>query len=267
MLVPLDGTPASEQVLRVAAPILRQAEEVHLLRVVPPAGEASAARVEEAARYLDDLARSLAARAPGSLRHHVGRGDPARCILDAARAVEPDLVAMATHGGGADGSDRAYGSVAGQVVRRSAVATLVVDPLRHRPAASPHRRVLVPFDGSSDAATCLPLVTAVARAYEADVDLVFVDRGGGAVDAAHAVVEPHRRHLERAGIRARTRVVAASRSQRIAARLVQLTEQEPADLVVVSTGGRDGVIRWTVGPVTDELLRSCRLPLLVQPRP
>lgn len=244
------------------APLARTADELHLLRVVSCAPD-ERARSAEATRYLERVGRAVAAAGggPGSVRTQVLAGDPVIQILEAVRSVDPDLVALATHHTGAS-SGRAYGSVAGQLVRRCRAPSLVVDSLRHRGAAREVRRIVVPFGGAT-AAHGLPLVIDVARAYGAQVELVHVAAPG---DERDADLAPHVHLLVRAGVDARGRVITAGRTGTVAARVVQEAERTGADLVIVTTGGRDGVVRWSVGEVGEGILRACRLPVLVQPR-
>jgi len=109
------------------------------------------------------------------------------------------------------------------------------------------------------------MVSGVARAYGAEVDLVFVDLEGMPPHRIEARLDPHRRTLERAGVRARSLVVAPIEGQAVSARLVEIIDREGADLVIVPTGGRTGVIRWTLGAVGEGVLKGCRRPVLIWP--
>ena len=88
---------------------------VQLLRVVPTVPtlvslEATTARLlpsataallditeHKAQEYLEKLAAELQVN-PAEVKVAVGRGDPARCIVQTARRIEADLIALATHG-------------------------------------------------------------------------------------------------------------------------------------------------------------------------
>jgi nucleotide-binding universal stress UspA family protein len=116
LLVPLDGTPDSERALPLAEGMARafQADTV-LLRVVPtrgslpgdqaavavmlPSATAAALEMEQAAAgdYLRRLSQSLADEGLAA-SEEVMRGDPTAVVLDEARRLGVDLVAMATHG-------------------------------------------------------------------------------------------------------------------------------------------------------------------------
>ena len=132
ILVPLDGDPEHEGGLDAACELARASgAEIRLLGVVPTmatlTGKGSetgtllpgATRVmldmsvEGARGYLEE--RTARLRASGfSAASQVVRGDPSRRIVDAAKALNADLVVLATHG--KKGMDAVFsGSVANKV--------------------------------------------------------------------------------------------------------------------------------------------------------
>ena len=119
ILVPLDGRAGHELALPTASVLARAwAATVHLVMVVPTAGTLSgseaatgvlmpsATRVvldlaqRGAEEYVERVAQTLRAGglAPST---HVGRGEPAVCLVERAEAVGADLVVVATHAKGA----------------------------------------------------------------------------------------------------------------------------------------------------------------------
>lgn len=163
MLVTTDGSPESEVIIPIAAELARaMAAEAHLLRVqeVPemigvqrrrltdldyyrhPEALRGAAPVEsrqpaefrdqtferaerEASEYLEDLAKSFT----GVLVqcHVLFDGDAADAIIDLAKELEVDLIAMSTHGRGALAAV-VQGSVASKVVRSGVAPVLLARP-------------------------------------------------------------------------------------------------------------------------------------------
>jgi len=116
LLVPLDGDPAHEAGLAVAADLGRACDAgVHLLRVVPTFSTLSGPRAlqgrllpgttsrlleldaEHARAYLERHRAALAARGVAASAE-VGRGAPAELIAEAARHPAVDLVVLTTHG-------------------------------------------------------------------------------------------------------------------------------------------------------------------------
>jgi nucleotide-binding universal stress UspA family protein len=116
VLVPLDGSPPSEDALPIAVSVAQAyGAKVHLLRIVPtlttiPGERASAARLvptaavasleieeAEAGKALEAVASRI--RQGGTRASAVvGRGEPAQGVLEGALRIQTDLVIMATHG-------------------------------------------------------------------------------------------------------------------------------------------------------------------------
>jgi nucleotide-binding universal stress UspA family protein len=143
ILVPLDGSPLAEEVLRPAEALGRLWQaELCLVQVVRPVlrvvdlaaplptaydDELTAVRRTQAQDYLDDVAAGLRARGLRATIAAVVGWHPAQTILDLARPERVALVALATHGRG--GLRRwALGSVADKLVRGADVPVLVQRP-------------------------------------------------------------------------------------------------------------------------------------------
>ena len=141
VLVPLDGTPRSEDVLPVSRRLVQPfGSAATLLRVVssPASSRGHAEAVLEQAKqraeahdYLDRVAERVA---PTGLRPSVAiaaHESIERGILDVARDVGADLIAMATHG--RTGVPRiVMGSVAEEVLRSTALPLLLFGPAAAR---------------------------------------------------------------------------------------------------------------------------------------
>jgi nucleotide-binding universal stress UspA family protein len=146
IIAPIDGDPAHEKALPVAADLARAFScRLHLLMVTPrPAELAGSERVAGvllpgATRIkleMDSAAASayVAARAEGlassgvTTSFEASRGDPSRAIVRTARRLSADLVVMGTHGRA--GTEAFYeGSVAARVTAHSRAPLLLV-PLR-----------------------------------------------------------------------------------------------------------------------------------------
>jgi nucleotide-binding universal stress UspA family protein len=136
-LVPLDGSVVAEGVvpfvLEIAGPLDM---EVTLLRVVVPTppviveGSSYVAvddleqQEADADAYLAGIAAEL--RAKGiRVKSIVRRGEPVAAILNGAREVDADLIAMTTHGRSGFGR-LLFGSVAEAVLRHSRVPVLLM---------------------------------------------------------------------------------------------------------------------------------------------
>ena len=141
VVIALDGSALGEQALGPALELARaMGGEVHLVVAMDPpyywvSGDAYSAydpSVEFAAarKYLDGVAER--ARATGlTVSAEVTWGPPDRVVLDAARAIQAHLIALATHGRG--GLARlAMGSVTQGVLHRTRVPLLIVRPAEVR---------------------------------------------------------------------------------------------------------------------------------------
>jgi nucleotide-binding universal stress UspA family protein len=143
VLLPLDRDPGHAGALGPAAELAAAfGAELHLLLIVPTYGTLSGRwpsirrflpgttsrlldlSVSEGQRFLQERADAL--RAGGlSASAQVARGDPARVIAAAAGRLQPDLIALSTHGRRGLGAVW-EGSVASKVFRRCAQPLLLV---------------------------------------------------------------------------------------------------------------------------------------------
>jgi nucleotide-binding universal stress UspA family protein len=143
LLVPLDGSPASEAALPEAETLASAfGGQLHLLTVVPtlatvptdrapaalllPGATAASLEIEEQATrtYLEGLIQRLGA-AGAAAELEVCRGDPAFVVIEAADRIGADLIVMATHGRSGMGAVWA-GSVATRIVARGRRPMLLV---------------------------------------------------------------------------------------------------------------------------------------------
>ena len=242
--------------------------EVHLVYVTPEPDPAAALAVLpdeigdlEALRLLLEAAEQTGERARGGAiqASFRCRRQPAVGILEAAREVEADLIAMGTHGRA--GLRRwALGSVAEGVVQAAPCPVIAVregvEPAPERP-----RRLLVAADLSARTPPLVAHARALAALTGAQLDLVHVAR-------------PPKPLLLRDGFRAALPARAADAEGRLRAlggddarcvllvgdparELVRFAGAHHADLVLVATD-RGGAL----GGVTARLLQTAPCPVL-----
>ncbi|MEX0762134.1 MAG: universal stress protein [Dehalococcoidia bacterium] len=304
MLVPLDGSESTEMVGSWAAGLgSRLDAEVGLLAVVNPAelqrssptgeryleqpppgpGPGVADRsVDQATRYVEGAKRRLSSDGPQSIIAHVSVGSPAEHIVSKAEELGADVIAMATH------RERApvrgiLGSVTDRVLHSSRIPVLVVYPrsptvFRDRGAAP--EVVVVPLDGSSLSERAVEPGLELARACNASVAFIRVAHSQGfgttglgweTYAGAHGALaerqqardylDPFLDMAEQAGLTA----TAFTPVGAPAARIVTEAEQTDGALIVMSTRGATGVNRWALGSVTDKVVRTSDVPVLVIP--
>jgi nucleotide-binding universal stress UspA family protein len=297
ILVPLDGSPLSEQALLYAETIARSGTNIVLLRVIPDFDDASldphvrlGVAVDEgrrrlhlhALRELHRAADQVRRAVPGAnLEVVVADGDPSDEILRAASEHEVGLIVMASEGFGTRGRF-GLGSVADRVARTSAVPVLIVrDRGRNvREVPSPVRRIVVPLDGSDRAAQALVVAEDLAKRLRVPVLLITVIDVGTAGPRALCRDADYsqdlyrelfgdlqldaQRTLDRAGARLVLRGISVdSRLLAGPAAATIMDATRPGDVVVMTSRGRGGSPRWPIGSVAEKLIASGPVPVVL----
>jgi nucleotide-binding universal stress UspA family protein len=300
ILVPLDGSAPAEEALPVAARIARASSgSIHLLRVVKSPidlGEENdfdpllrEQEIETGATVASDYLRTLVALPVLDgiqVTTEVALGLPAQYILAAARSGEVDLTVLCSHG--RTGFTRwVLGSVAHTLAHESTIPTLVLHEhetaslLAHPDAARP-LRALVPLDGSPLAEAALApaahLVASLTTQGELHLTQVVKPLQNPAGEASRArvttyltqVTERWQEMAKELGISLswsvalETDVASALLSQAEPGEQGQATAgSRGCDLIAISTHGWHGLERWVMGSVTDRLLNTTRLPILI----
>ena len=213
-------------------------------------------------------------------------GDPAEHILRTIATQDIDLVAMTTHGRGALGR-AIFGSVADRIVRTSPIPVLLVRPVTPSPAPGmvAVNRLLVPLDGSELAEAALPVATALAqqlgipvqliRATNATLTLATLTGSSPFPVAPPAdIYDQWATDLERSATTYLDGVAKRLRDEGIAASIAvcdgspytEITNAVQAgDLLVMTSHGRGGVMRWLLGSVAEKLVREAPAPILLVP--
>lgn len=271
ILIPLDGSPTAEAILpQVRRLLLRAESEVLLLRAVeaPPGMGADAPVVlaelhDAASAYLQTTAARLLDQGI-RVRPMVQVGYPAEVIVETASREQAGFVAMSTHG--RSGIARwVFGSVTEKVLRsRLPVPLLLVRsfPSKGLEEELPVRKILVPIDGSKPSLAIVRPAAELAHPFDAKVLLLHVEEREPslplptdsklkeAVDAFAAL------HVSAMGL------VAGGDP---ASEILEACSVHRADLIAMSTHGRSGLSRWVLGSVTEKVLRTATVPMLVVP--
>lgn len=226
-------------------------------------------------------------------------GIPVQQIEEAAALEQADLIIIGSHG--RTGFTRwALGSVAYTLAHESSVPILILRQYEEAAvlpliAAGGQVRTLVPLDGSELAETALlpaaQLTAALAGRGEGALHLAQVVKifpatvGEGFVSELNeealrraeeylAHVEK-RLHMEQQDLHL-SYTHSVDLAKDTAASLKKLAEHEKVgkeheqtqagdeyDLIAMSTHGRSGLERWVMGSVTDRLLQTTKLPMLI----
>ena len=292
IMVPLDESPRSESVIPLAAQIASALSiPVELFHVVEAdvvtlkrlAGMKREQSVEEdlatvGNAYLQRVARKVPA--PFNVSCKVAIGHAAESIIDEAAKDSEVLIAMATRG--LSGVKKwVLGSVADKILQAS------VNPLLLVKSASEEKferqfaikRVIVPLDGSPLAEVALSHAIPIAKNLNANMELlrayqmpIGVSAPTPYLPSAEAVTaEALREEVEvylrdkvsqaRAeGVENTSYVLAMGDS---AQQIIDMADQNPDALVVMSSHGRSGVGRWLLGSVAARVASHASQPVLI----
>jgi nucleotide-binding universal stress UspA family protein len=294
-MVPLDGSPLSQQALGIGAGIARcEGADLHLVTVIAPLSllptEAGAFAhdytVEHAVhegfrRYLDEQAEAVRRQAPGVLvTCSVLDGGVVRALAQYTRDEDIDLIVMTTHGWG--GLKRLWlGSVAQALVHRVHCPTLLMRPARAAPGFGLHR-ILVALESADDVDAmldpALALGTLVDGARYTLLQVVQLqpplllriagipgrtvsDWVGQIADEADCRLAHVASRLRHRGVTADARVVV---ERGAGEQILSLARRSGCDLIVVGTRAT-ALERAMFGSVADKVVRGATQMVLVVP--
>jgi nucleotide-binding universal stress UspA family protein len=274
ILIPLDGSKLAEAslfYLPILAPL--GSFDVELIHVVDP----EAARDARAAAwhpgpYLEETAAGLANRTGMQVKSLSPKATPYAAILAEAENPWISMIITTTHG--LSGFQRwRMGSVADKVIRGAPCPTFVIGPSA-RGAPPAFTRILVPLDGSQLAEEALPVAKALAEKLNANIRLLRAvsprtvpDELAGTLTAD--VIDSYElmagEYLDETRLELETsQAVETAAVTGPAADVILSQAAEPAcDLVVMTSHGRGGFVRFAIGSVTERVLGASPAPVLV----
>ena len=274
VLVPLDGSPFSEQALPLAQLIGRGAgARLHLGHVHVPDSHTNGRGREQKEEYLTQVVQRLTAEGIDADQTLLA-GTVLKAIEEWAQQVAPDLIVMATHG--RSGLERLRrGSVAEGLVSRGIAPMLLLhaDAGDEPPVVKALDHVVVALDQSSFAQSILdPLASFGKAAGVSSYTLVHVVDGKGtgragwtplaAVQArAMEHLDPVRARLQEPDVDIDVQVVMASDPSE---GILGVAEKVGADLIAMTTHGTTGIRSTLLGSVAAHVLRDWYGPLLLQ---
>lgn len=264
ILVPVDGSSFSNQILPLAGTIARTTgASLALFRAV--------ARNDGLAEA-DDALRSLAVSCGAEAICTEVQGDVAEAILQEAERVPGTLVAITSHG--RSGVMRAVlGSTALNVLRTGRKPILVYRPREQAPgsaaAGGPIERIFVPLDGSPLSESIIPQAVELARELKARVVVVAVvepARSGAPGLEGMDVLESNYVHSQATaitkahGIDAGWEILHGDPEKAIP----EFVRNYPASMLAMTTRGRSAVTSALLGSVTAAALREGGVPVFTR---
>ncbi len=274
VLIPLDGSPFSEQALQVARALVH-AYGAHLTLI----------SVHQVGRQFLGALRGQAGQLKGELSERteyltqttwqlknsgveadfsIHSGSIAEEINSLCIDADMDLVVMSTSG--RTGIERlVLGSVANKVVQLTNTPLLLIRPgAQWRSRSSQFKRLLATLDGSDSSEQILPYVRALGKQFESEVLLLSAPDAPGAEEYKGNIegyLDDVVSDLEKAGLAARSIVTGAEPAETILA----VSESEAVDLIMIATHGRGGLDRFMLGSVADRVVQQTKVPVFLVP--
>jgi nucleotide-binding universal stress UspA family protein len=290
ILVPLDGSPFSQQALAYALGIAHRANAtLHFVRVLTtPVAEPPAPHVLDSARngrfpkaelgHLEELA-TLPRACGVDIRTAVLHGPIVEAIETYVEEAKIDLVIMTTHGRG--GLSRMWlGSVADALVRNLDVPVLLLRSVCRNDYGTGFgvRHIVIPVDGSSWSEHAIDHAVNIGGLTDARYTLVQIV--APPVSLRNGLTSTRARDVALERLRAKTIACLDKVADRIRARgcevntavivqtqsaagILEYAMECRADLIVMATHGYSGWTRMAIGSVADKVLRGTQVPLLL----
>lgn len=292
--VPLDGSRFAEQALPLAADLARSSSATLRLALVhtpastwdpgvtfslfDPDVEVQVREREHA--YLEAMAARLGRAGELHVECALLSGSVAESLEEYVIRTGTDLVVMTSHGRGGIGR-MVLGNVADQLVHRLHVPVMILRPeeKKHKIAAPPARRIMVPLDGSDVAASILDQATTFARLTDSELVLVsilqpipilippFLWPPERLTDSPEQRELTTRRYLEEvkqdlrgAGLEVTSLV---RESSKVAREILRLATEQECSLIAMATHGASGLDRVMLGSVADQVVRHADIPVLL----
>jgi len=289
ILVPLDGSKVSEMVVPYAIEIASMFNSTIVIAGVSESSGWQA--VVESRSYLerqcdrisDALVKRQAAEQGKPLAAQVGFqsliGNPASEILNFATTINSNLIILASRGASGGGS-WPLGNVAEKILRASKCPVLLIrEHLDDSVVALKYilRKILVPLDGSILSETAIPLADSLAEKTGAEIVLfqviepfsfgIYGNLTPEMIEHYDASLHSNARdYLEKTKasmLKTHSVISVATAKRPVAEGIIDFSESNNCDLIVMSTNGRSGIRRWVFGSVTDKVLHAGKKPVLV----
>ena len=256
IVVPVDGSAASEKILPHLSELFRAADaDVRFVHVY----DWTEGGYRRGREYLDGLAGRVRDRFPFVETELLKADEPAFEILKYAIVNHADLIAMTTRS--SSGVRKLlFGSTALELMRRSQIPLFLARPDW---PARPYRKILVPIDGSKTSQGILPIVADLARGAAATVALLTVLPNDGVRGPASAALKRVGGAFVKAGIPVESILKPGEAVREILAS----ARDEGADLIALGTHGREGSDKFFFGSVAESVIQGAAVPLILRRKP
>jgi len=289
ILIPVDGSDEANRAarwgLQLAAELDAAVDVIHVVERkatrLTRTGKQRKALLERGEGILATV-EEMAAERDQSITTELREGSPTEQISEYARDRNAELVVVGRQGMTGLGK-RLLGGVTEQLLYWSDVPVLVVTDGDGAPEArTAFSNVLVPTDGSENAASAIDPAIEIGRQYGSTLhvlNVVDLQAAGGVFDAGGLEKEFVER-LEESGREAvdaavaeiveaapdldvESAVVRTSSFDGAAAGIREYVAEHDVDLVVMGSHGRSNLKRQVLGSVASTLVRSVDVPVLI----
>lgn len=292
ILLPLDGSHLAEAGLPAAVSLSEKlSAHVTLLHVIeqnaPEAvhNERHLTRPDEAETYLQKLVgQSFPASNKATWHVHSSEvKDVTASLIEHTDEFSPDLIIMCAHGRSGI-RDLLFGRIAQQVVSKGSRPLLLLQPMTSQQRPFKLRRILVPLDSESIHDDSLPIAKELAKAYNAELNLLCVIptfstlRGDEAAtstilpattnalldikeEQAKEHLQGHLNELIGEGFHTSAEIARGDPTQTI----VNVAERSEVDLIILSTHRRAGIEAFWARSVSPNVARRTHIPILLIP--
>ncbi len=296
IIVPLDGSKLAEQAIPLALSIAQHIKtEVLLLQVISipsfsiPISPDRVITIDEQVAisqghtetYLGKIAQQLKKEGIPLLSYAIVLGRAGESIAQVADEREASYIVMSTHG--RSGISRwILGSVATRVLHLTERPLLLMRPQQIHPFIPLElpeiKRIVVPLEGLPLAEQVLPHVKELAQAYSSvDIRLFYAIPSFPAGLAQLQALELKKRWLEISHQEAESylgnlvsdlhaygnNVSFAIKIGPPAIKIIEYAAEIDADLIMMTTHARKKLSRFLLGSVTDKVVQTSQMPVLV----
>jgi nucleotide-binding universal stress UspA family protein len=198
---------------------------------------------------LDDARKSVVASGVAKVTTKLRLGEIVETLQDLE--AEADMIVIGKRGEGAGFNQLHLGSNLERVVRSSHKPVLLASR-----AFKPVRRFLVAYDGGQSVIKAIDEIARNKVFADLDCELLCV---GTETAKAGAQMEVSANQLRTAGYRVKTKFMPG-RPETVIAREI---ETDAYDLMVMGAFGHSVIRNLIIGSTTTEMIRSCKIPLLL----
>ncbi|MBL1211876.1 MAG: universal stress protein [Ignavibacteriae bacterium] len=198
----------------------------------------------------------------------------APAILEYASDIDADLIIMGTHG--RRGVKHLFlGSVAEEVVRQADMPVFTIRELEKPKPITHYNNILAPIDFSDHSKKTIQYVRRIAKNYDAKIQLLHVIEDNLPAIyslAGHTSIydlEPKIEEKTKAKIKEfYTSIEGAEENYEIFTRvghpaktIINFSEENNSDLIVIATHGLRGIDHFLMGSVTEKVVRRSSIPV------